>query len=223
MPEFNLIEEEDGGSIAPSASAKRKAPPRGGGLARLLVIFLVLIIIVGGLYFANKYGIVKIWGRRTPPPVAQTQPEQYPQDPFAQEGQPAAQETPMDTTSVPLLETPPLETTPPAQQEPVTLGTTEQQMPPVTQTTQPEPPPQMKGNYTIQVSAWKDKTMADEMQKRLSAAGYPAFVEELKYKDGRWFTVRIGRYETRQAAAEAVKSMAYELRENYWIDRVRTQ
>jgi cell division septation protein DedD len=82
---------------------------------------------------------------------------------------------------------------------------------------------EMKGEYTIQVSAWRDKSIADEMVKRLAEAGYPAYVEERPYKDGSWFTVRIGRYSSRKDAQEAVQNFADEIKSSYWIDKVRGQ
>jgi septal ring-binding cell division protein DamX len=82
---------------------------------------------------------------------------------------------------------------------------------------------EMKGEYTLQVSAWRDKETADEMVKRLEEAGYPAFVEERPYKDGTWFTVRVGRYGSRKDAQLAVESFALELKSSYWIDRVKSR
>jgi len=80
---------------------------------------------------------------------------------------------------------------------------------------------EMTGNYTIQVSAWRDKSTAETYVKRLEEAGYPAFVEQRSVKDGSWYTVRIGRYSSIKEAKKAVDSFAYELKANYWIDRVQ--
>jgi len=82
---------------------------------------------------------------------------------------------------------------------------------------------EMKGEYTIQVSAWREQTTAQEIVKRLEAAGYPAFVEERVYKDGPWYTVRIGRYPTRKDAQLAVGQFGEELQAHHWIDRVRSK
>jgi cell division septation protein DedD len=82
---------------------------------------------------------------------------------------------------------------------------------------------EMKGEYTIQVSAWRDKEIAQEIVKRLEVAGYPAFAEDRAYKDGTWYTVRVGRYASRKDAEMAVQSFAEELKSSYWIDRAKVR
>ena len=82
---------------------------------------------------------------------------------------------------------------------------------------------EMKGEYTIQVSAWRDKEIAQEIVKRLEEAGYPAFAEDRAYKDGTWYTVRVGRYASRKDAEMAVQSFAEELRSSYWIDKAKVR
>ena len=82
---------------------------------------------------------------------------------------------------------------------------------------------EMKGEYTIQVSAWRDKEIAQEIVRRLEEAGYPAFAEDRAYKDGTWYTVRVGRYASRKDAEMAVQSFAEELRSSYWIDKAKAK
>jgi cell division septation protein DedD len=82
---------------------------------------------------------------------------------------------------------------------------------------------EMKGEYTIQVSAWRDKEIAGEIMKRLADAGYPAFVEDREFKGGTWYTVRVGRYASRKDAESAVQNFAEELKSNYWIDKARAK
>jgi cell division septation protein DedD len=82
---------------------------------------------------------------------------------------------------------------------------------------------EMKGEYTIQVSAWRDKEIAGEIVKRLADAGYPAFVEDREFKGGTWYTVRVGRYSSRKDAQQAVENFAEELKSNYWIDKARAK
>jgi cell division septation protein DedD len=82
---------------------------------------------------------------------------------------------------------------------------------------------EMKGEYTIQVSAWRDKEMAEEIVKRLGNAGYPAFQEERAYKNGTWYTVRVGRYASRKDAEMAVQSFAEEIKTNYWVDKAKAK
>ena len=82
---------------------------------------------------------------------------------------------------------------------------------------------EMKGEFTIQVSAWRDKEIAQEIVKRLEEAGYPAFQEERAYKDGTWYTVRIGRYGSRKEAEGAVQNFAEEIKGSYWIDKAKSK
>ncbi len=44
----------------------------------------------------------------------------------------------------------------------------------------------MKGSYTVQVYAMREKENADEITKRLADAGYPAFVEAVDAKGATW-------------------------------------
>jgi cell division septation protein DedD len=81
----------------------------------------------------------------------------------------------------------------------------------------------MKGDFTVQVSAWRDKGVADEMVKRLTEAGYPAFVEGREYKGGTWYTVRVGHYGSRKEAESAVQNFGEELKTNFWIDKVKAK
>jgi septal ring-binding cell division protein DamX len=79
----------------------------------------------------------------------------------------------------------------------------------------------MKGDYTVQVIAYSEKSKAVETAENLENAGYPAFVEKIPMKGGEWYTVRIGRYKTPAEAEKAVKNFADELKEHYVIDKIR--
>ena len=81
----------------------------------------------------------------------------------------------------------------------------------------------MSGSYTIQFSAWKDRAIADDLTSRLVRAGLPAFVEQIRFSGGSWFTVRVGRYASRDAARAALKDMPLEIREHHWIAQIKTQ
>ncbi len=205
MPNLNLIDDEGLEESTETVQAPaRKKGGGGGGIGKILVIVLILVVVAGGVFLLNKYGIVKLWGKKTPPPVAVVQPEPFPQEPFP------AEEAIVDTGSgIEFVDTPPIAEVPPPA---------------------PAPPPSasdklasMKGNYTIQVSAWKDRKTAEKYVRLLEEAGYPAFLEPRDLKGGSWYTVRIGRYPTVKEARKAVDSFALEIRSNYWIDKTRMQ
>ena len=59
------------------------------------------------------------------------------------------------------------------------------------------------GKFTIQVGAYPSRTTADQVRKRLTAAGYAARVVPA----GRYYRVRVGRYATRAAAAPVVEKL----------------
>jgi septal ring-binding cell division protein DamX len=80
---------------------------------------------------------------------------------------------------------------------------------------------EMKGEFTVQVIAYREKSRAQETAKNLEFSGYPSFVEKIPMKGGDWYTVRIGRYTSRDEAKKAVQSFAEQLQAHYVIDKVR--
>jgi cell division protein FtsN len=225
MPDLNLIDE--GGieeTPAPSAPmpSRRKGGGGGGSLNKILLTVLVLLIIGTAAFYQYKKGKFPFAKKKAVPTQVEEQPYTEPQPMAANEvTQPGAQK-PQDTTSVSLLETPPVEGT-----SKKTEAKTEQPAGGDQKTMSESAPMQklsdMQGNYTVQVSAFREKKQADEIVSRLADGGYPAFVEEIPMKGINWYTVRIGRYASRQDAKKAVTDFALELRSNYWIDRVRTR
>jgi cell division protein FtsN len=225
MPDLNLIDE--GGieeTPAPSAPmpSKRKGGGGGGALNKILLTVLVVLIVGTALFYQYKKGKFPFAKKKVPVTQVEEQPYTEPQPVAANEtAQPGVQQ-PQDTTSVSLLETPPVENA-----SKKTEAKAEQPAG-ATQKTMPESAPMqklsdMQGNYTVQVSAFREKRQADEIVSRLADGGYPAFVEEISMKGINWYTVRIGRYASRQDAKKAVTDFALELRSSYWIDRVRTK
>lgn len=81
----------------------------------------------------------------------------------------------------------------------------------------------MKGTYTVQVYAFREKGNAETAVKRLTDNGYPAFIEPIDAKGMTWYTVRIGRYPSASEAKKAVESFAQEIKEHHFIDKVRTK
>ena len=218
MPNVNLIEEEGGGegAMEPIAAPMRKGGGGGGG-SKVLLIVIILVVVGGGVFALNKFGIIKLWGKKPQPVVV----AQIPEEQFTAE-QYADTTALTDTSGVSFVETPPLT----EQKEPeMTSGLVLDRGGKRTALSGSAPVSsklgEMKGNYTIQVSAWRDKSTAETYVKRLEEAGYPAFVEQRSVKDGSWYTVRIGRYSSIKEAKKAVDSFAYELKANYWIDRVQ--
>lgn len=216
MPNVNLIEEEGGeGGMQPIAAPSKGG---GGGGSKVVLILILVVVIGGGVFALNKFGIVKLWGKKQQPVITQIQ------EPVQEEPTPVEIDSSMmmeDTAGVAFVETPPLE---PEYESSLVSGSGKQVTRGSSTTTTPVSAnlAGMTGNYTIQVSAWRDQATAQKYVDRLAAAGYPAFVEERGMKDGSWFTVRIGRYSSVKEARKAVDSFALELKKNYWIDKVRS-
>ncbi len=228
MPNVNLIEDEggvEGGGMEPIAAPMRRGRGGGGGGGSKVLLFVIVIVILGGGVFAlNKFGIIKLWGKKPQPVVV----AQIPEEQFVPEQVSQPDSTAMDTTGVSFIETPPLtEEKEPEMKSGLVMDRGGKRTTLSSTVSEPAPPTssalrEMSGNYTIQVSAWRDRSTAETYVKRLETAGYPAFVQERPGKDGSWYTVRIGRYASFNEAKKAVESFAYELKTNYWIDRVQS-
>ncbi|MEX2117669.1 MAG: SPOR domain-containing protein [Bacteroidota bacterium] len=217
MPNVNLIEEEGGeGEMQTVAVTTRRS---GGGGSKVLLILIIIVVIAGAVFALNKFGIVKLWGKKQQPVITQIQ-EPISEEPTYVEVDSTMME---DTAGVSFVETPPL--TEPEYESSLVSGSgkgIKSTRSTSSTSTASAALSGMKGNYTVQVSAWRDRTTAEKYVNRLEQAGYPAFVEEHGVKDGNWYTVRIGRYPSIKEAKKAVDSFAYELKRNYWIDKVRS-
>jgi len=233
MPDLNL---QDEGSLdnmegSPEHSEETTTPDgepakKGGGATMLIVVVLaVLIVGGGGAFLLNKLGVIHIFGKKKPAPaVVQLQDQQS-----AQQEEAAAQ--PTDAGQTKMIDTPPVDEKGKTEKKPAEKPSTRsvaKEKPQQAAKEMPAPATsgklqEMKGEYTIQVSAWRDKEVAQEIVKRLADAGYPAFAEDRAYKDGTWYTVRVGRYPSRKDAEMAVQSFAEELKSSYWIDRAKAK
>jgi cell division protein FtsN len=220
MPDLNLIDE--GGieeTTTPSAPMPSKRRSVGGGsLNKILISVLVLLIIGTALFYSYKKGKFPF---KKKAPVTVVQEETFPDtQPMAsnQNAQQAVQS--QDTTNVPLLETPIVEDIS-KNTETKLAKTTRASKNTMAESAKLQKLSDMQGNYTVQVSAFREKKQADEIMGRLEDAGYPAYVETLPMKGVSWYTVRIGHYPSRNDAKKAVSDFALEIRSNYWIDRVR--
>jgi len=216
MPDVNLIEEEGGeGGMQPMSSPPRRG---GGGGSMALLIFIIIVVLGGAVFALNKFGIIKLWGKKAQPVITQIQ-EPGAQDPMYTEVDTMAMME--DTSGISFVETPPL-TDPQYESSLVSGGGRQIASADLGPSKVSSKLGDMTGKYTIQVSAWRDVATAEKYVKRLETAGYPAFVEQRSVKDGNWYTVRIGRYASMKEAKKAVDSFAFELKKNYWIDRVRS-
>jgi cell division septation protein DedD len=216
MPNVNLIEEEGGeGEMQPVAAPAKRS---GGGGSKILLILIIVVVVGGGVFALNKFGIVKLWGRKQQPVITQIQEPVVEEPTYAEVDSAMMME---DTSGVSFVETPPL--TEPQYESSLVTGSGKGITPSMpSSSTRSDALAGMTGNYTVQVSAWRDRPTAEKYVSRLEQAGYPAFVEERGFKDGNWYTVRIGRYSSVKEAKKAVDSFAYELKRNYWIDKVRS-
>ena len=93
----------------------------------------------------------------------------------------------------------------------------------VVETESPSKLGEMKCEFTVQVIAYREKSRAEETAKNLEFSGYPSFVEKIPMKGGDWYTVRIGRYLSREEAKKAVQSFGEQLQAHYVIDKVRSK
>lgn len=216
MPDLNLI--DDDASAEESLGGEQvttvtKGGGGGGSMRLVIILSLTVLIIAGMVYVLNSRGIIHLWGKKQETVVTVPEesfpPEGYSEDQFA--------EQPVDTMAageniddMALLETTPLDEQAaeqaPAETAPAASGLSD-----------------MKGDYTIQVVAFREREKADDIRSNLEIAGYPAFVEMVPMKGGDWYTVRIGRYPSRQDAKSAVANFAEQIRSNYVIDKIRTK
>jgi cell division septation protein DedD len=221
MPDLNLIDEGGIEESTPSAPMPAKRGSGGGGsLNKILMTVLVLLIIGTALFYLYKKGKFPFKKKAA---VTVVQEETFPDTQPIAATQNTQQAAPaQDTASVPLLETPMVED---ASKNTTTKTTASAESPKKTgmEAMPVQKIADMQGNYTVQVSAFREKKQADEILGRLEDAGYPAYVETIPMKGVSWYTVRIGHYPSRNDAKKAVEDFALELRSNYWIDRVRTK
>jgi cell division protein FtsN len=224
MPDLNLIDdgsfEESPAQAAPPMKRKPYKKGGGGGI-KILIIFIILALLGGTGYLLYQRGIIKL------PFKKKQQQIQIPQEPIYEEPAEKAPDQKTDTSVALLENTPAIEEKTPAAkngQEAVTEEGAEESSEEGEETTTPAVKlADMKGEYTVQVIAYREKSQAVETSKNLVDLGYPAFVEKVPMKGGDWYTVRVGRYLTPADAEKAVKNFAEDMREHYVIDKIRTK
>ena len=169
--------------------------PEGKGPSPLVQVLLA-VIILGAITFAlNYFGVVHLWGKKTPQ-VTEALPEpSLPPPPVV--------EPKAEVTSTPTPTPTPVKPTPvPAAKPKVTA--------PATGT----------GDFTVQVSSWMSKSKADSEAERLAGGGFSAFVQDAVVSGEHWYRVRIGRYATQREAAEAAADLQTKLENGFWVARV---
>ena len=244
MPDLNLIDEGGFDDVpeapaTPPAKKSVKSSGGGGGGKTIFIVALVLCLLAAGAYFLNHRGIIKLWGKKQPA-VVQVQ-EEFPPEAVPQ--QPAQAQKLADTNEVALLDTGAVEEKtepgkqpeavkePEAVSEPKTKAAAQpakkikvvKNNEAIVETESPSKLSGMKGEFTVQVIAYREKSRAEETKKNLEFSGYPSFVEKIPMKGGDWYTVRIGRYPSRDEAKKAVLSFGEQLQAHYVIDKVRSK
>jgi len=219
MPDLNLIDEggfEDAPApAAPPVKKKITKSGSGGGGTKILIVVLTLALIGGVLWYLNQQGIVKLWGKKKAQ-IAQIQDEPFQEESTDQSAQELTQEMQQstDTSQVDLVDTAPVE------EKISSSGETIEEKTPA-ETESISKLNEMSGEFTIQVVAYREKSKAIETSNNLEYAGYPSFVEKIPMNGGDFYTVRIGKYRSREDAQKAVKSFAAQLQAHYVIDKVR--
>jgi len=78
----------------------------------------------------------------------------------------------------------------------------------------------LPGTYTIQVAAWETREDAQKLASYFENKGFQARVEEADVSSGRWYRVRIGKYDNYESAKEAADQIAEKYKSNIWLVRL---
>ncbi|MEW6509353.1 MAG: SPOR domain-containing protein [Bacteroidota bacterium] len=227
MPKLNLRDDGFEEESSPLDSDQPVAPPPtlrevgvggGGGKGSALLTILLIVAALGlGVFALNYFKVVHLWGKKPVKVAAIDQelplPEQTPattdEGSAPPEGGEEATPTPepsLDPNPAPTSGTsaPPTSVTP-QRREPAPMFT---------------PPPSGSGNYTVQVSSWTSKSLAEREASRLSAAGMSAFVEDAVIAGENWYRVRVGRYGTSREAKDAAQQLSRSMEGRIWVARI---
>ena len=225
MPKLNLRDdgfEEDSNpldsdqSISPPPTLREVGVSSGGGgkTSTLLTVVLVIAALAMGVFALNYFKVIHLWGKKAPK-VAIEQDLPLPEAPMTSTDQGSMPAPSGDVTPSP---EPSLEATP-------AIGNATSPSPAAkrTKTAAPAsftPPPTGSGDYTVQVSSWTSKAMAEKEASRLSAAGMSAFVEDAVIAGENWYRVRVGRYGSSREAKDAADQLAKSLDGRIWVAKV---
>jgi len=91
---------------------------------------------------------------------------------------------------------------------------------------EPAPKPVVKtvslppGTYTIQVAAWETYEDAQNLADFYERKGYDSQVEEADLPSGRWYRVRIGKYDNPSDAKDVADTIAESYNSDIWLVRL---
>jgi cell division protein FtsN len=246
MPKLNLRDdgfEEDSNPldadqpVAPPPTLREVGGGGGGGekTSTLLTVLLIVVVLAGGVFALNYFKVIHLWGKRVPKIDTQQFTDQLPLPETNQEGTGATDSGAVNTGAEQTTPLPQATLGPPAARGPMNPAASARQpsavqSPPIRSTRPTEstpafapPPSSGTGTYTVQVSSWTSKGMAEKEVSRLTAAGMDAFVEDAVIAGENWYRVRIGRYATSREAREAANQLAKSLEGNIWVARTSTR
>jgi len=238
MPKLNLrddgFEEESNPldsdqTVAPPPTLREVGVSGGGGKSSTLLTALLLVAVVaGGVFALNYFKVIHLWGKRTPKISTEaTLTDQLPPPDMPGSGAnatdqglapPATEPTPTPEPSLePSAGATPAPSTPAPSSSAPSRSTHKPEPAPVQKFT---PPPSGSGSFTVQVSSWTSKDMAEKEASRLSAAGMSAFVEDAVIAGENWYRVRVGRYGSSREAKEAADQLAKSMEGQIWVAKV---
>ena len=89
-------------------------------------------------------------------------------------------------------------------------------------TIKPAPVQLRKGNFTVQVGAFRTESSAHAAINKYKAMGYDAYIEEAKVGEGDrvWYRVRIGRYQRSSDAKRIADELNARGNIKAWVDKV---
>lgn len=194
----------------PPPTLREISPP--GGPSPILQIVLVLLAIAALTFALNHFGIVHLWGTKTPSapateeslPPAEQPPPQVEEGTATHPGSLSQEPAPTPTTPV----------KPPAKEQKTKPSDNQQ-----AKSQQTIRPPATAG-FTIQVSSLNSKREATKVLDRLNKSGFDGYVTEAFVNGRKWFRVRAGRYATIEEARAAAAKMASTNEVGIWVARV---
>ena len=236
MPKLNLRDDGFEEESNPLDSDQNVAPPPtlrevgvsggGGSSSTILTVLLLVAVVAGGVFALNYFKVIHLWGKRTPKVSTEAVTEQLPPPETPVTGANATDQgsTPpaSDVTPTPEPSLEPAATSTPASPTPSpatpapSRSTHKSESAPARKFT---PPPSGSGNFTVQVSSWTSKDMAEKEASRLSSAGMSAFVEDAVIAGENWYRVRVGRYASSKEAKEAADQLAKSVDGQIWVAR----
>ncbi len=209
MPDLNLKDEEEfsdeRGGKNPEKPRKSKFHRSGGGdNSNKILLVAILVLIALGVVMLNQFGVINLWGTTESRVTVDLPPlDEEVADPIPEPREPELTPAPDEPEEPEEPEvTPEPEPRQPVREEPREVR------------------PAGTGQYTVQVSAWRDRQKAETQVQRIRNAGKDAFLNETTINGTTWYQVRIGRYQTRQQAEEEASRFQLLLETGWWVTRI---